>query len=212
MKTFFPLLRLIRRRRPAAGWRGDAGTERTEMHMRKKMLLMLLAGVLCLSLAGCGQGGALPEEEDSPQTREPTEEADSPTEETDGSADGEDSPEEEAPQYTDNFSVDAAAVADFAEQIQAAMANRDLEALADLAAYPLYVGFAEGGESVESREDFLALGAERIFSEEMLSEIAGADTEGLEASMAGFSLTTNGRPNVIFGASGGRLAIVGMNY
>ena len=182
------------------------------MHMRKKMLLMLLAGVLCLSLAGCGQGGALPEEEDSPQTREPTEEADSPTEETDGSADGEDSPEEEAPQYTDNFSVDAAAVADFAEQIQAAMANRDLEALADLAAYPLYVGFAEGGESVESREDFLALGAERIFSEEMLSEIAGADTEGLEASMAGFSLTTNGRPNVIFGASGGRLAIVGMNY
>ena len=108
--------------------------------------------------------------------------------------------------------MDAAAVADFAEQIQAAMANRDLEALADLAAYPLYVGFAEGGESVESREDFLALGAERIFSEEMLSEIAGADTEGLEASMAGFSLTTNGRPNVIFGASGGRLAIVGMNY
>ena len=86
------------------------------------------------------------------------------------------------------------------------------EALADLASYPLYVGFADGGQSVESREDFIALGADRIFTEELLSEIAGADTEGLEASMAGFSLSTSGRPNVVFGVAGGRLAIVGMNY
>ena len=92
------------------------------------------------------------------------------------------------------------------------MADKDLEALADLTAYPLYVGFADGGQSVESRDEFIALGADRIFTEELLSEIAGADTEGLEASMAGFSLSASGRPNVIFGVADGRLAIVGMNY
>ena len=173
--------------------------------MQKKLLLMILAGVLCLSLAGCGQSGETPSEEDPVQTQEPAEE-------TPGDTAEEEVPEEEAPVYTDNFSVDAAAVTAFAEQVQTAVAGKDLEALADLASYPLYVGFADGGQSVESREDFIALGADRIFTEELLSEIAGADTEGLEASMAGFSLSTSGRPNVVFGVAGGRLAIVGMNY
>ena len=186
--------------------------------MQKKLLLMLLTGVLCLLLAGCGQSGDTPAEaEDPAQTQEP---AELPAEElAEGSAEetgelpaGEEAPDAEAPQYTDNFSVDAAAVTDFAKQIQAAVAGKDLEALADLASYPLYVGFADGGQSVESREDFLALGADKIFTEELLSEIAGADTEGLEASMAGFSLSVSGRPNVIFGVADGRLAIVGMNY
>ena len=98
------------------------------------------------------------------------------------------------------------------EEMDAALAAVREETLADLAAYPLYVGFADGGQSVESREDFAALGADRIFTEALLSEIAGADTEGLEASMAGFSLSASGRPNVIFGVVDGRLAIVGMNY
>ena len=44
------------------------------------------------------------------------------------------------------------------------MADKDLEALADLAAYPLYVGFADGGQSVESRDEFIALGADWIFT------------------------------------------------
>lgn len=192
--------------------------------MRKKLLLMILAGVLCLSLAGCGRSGETqPEEDGTVQTQEPAElpaeepatepseePAEEPAEGAGGTPAGGETPE--TPQYTDNFSVDAAAVTDFAKQIQAAVADKDLEALADLASYPLYVGFADGGQSVESREDFVALGADRIFTEELLSGIAGADTEGLEASMAGFSLSASGRPNVIFGVVDGRLAIVGMNY
>ena len=175
---------------------------------------MVLTGLLCLSLAGCGQSGSTPPEEDSSaQTEQP---AELPAEETTGEEDAGQAPEggadTEAPQYTDNFSVDTEAVTAFAEQIQAAVAEKDLEALADLAAYPLYVGFADGGQSVESRDEFIALGADQIFTEELLSEIAGADTEGLEASMAGFSLSASGRPNVIFGVADGRLAIVGMNY
>ena len=177
--------------------------------MQKKLLLMILAGVLCLSLVGCGRSGdTQPEEEDTVQTQEP---AELPAEEPGDPAASEETPDAETPTYTDNFSVDAAAVRDFAKQIQTVVADKDLEALADLASYPLYVGFADGGQSVESREDFLALGADQIFTDALLSEIAGADTEGLEASMAGFSLSTSGRPNVIFGVVGGRLAIVGMN-
>ena len=181
--------------------------------MQRKLVLMIVAGILCLTLAGCGQSvDTQPEEEDPVQSQQPVDEsseADSSEEETQGPADPE---APETTQYTDNFSVDEAAVAAFAEQIQTAVADKDLEALADLAAYPLYVGFADGGQSVESRDEFIALGADRIFTEELLSEIAGADTEGLEASMAGFSLSASGRPNVIFGVADGRLAIVGMNY
>ena len=92
------------------------------------------------------------------------------------------------------------------------MADKDLEALADLASYPLYIGFSDGGQSVESREDLIALGADRIFTEELLSEIAGADPAGLAPSKAGFALSTSGRPNVVFSVVDGRLAIVGMNY
>lgn len=76
--------------------------------------------------------------------------------------------------------------------------KRIWEALADLASYPLYIGFSDGGESVESREDLIALEADRIFSEELVSEIAGADPGGLAPSKAGFALSASGRPNVVF--------------
>ena len=103
-----------------------------------------MAGILCLTLAGCGQSGDTQPEEDPVQSQQPVDEsseADSSEEETQGPADPE---APETAQYTDNFSVDEAAVAAFAEQIQTAVADKDLEALADLAAYPLYVGFADG--------------------------------------------------------------------
>lgn len=187
--------------------------------MQRKLLLTIVAGLLCLALAGCGQAeNTPPAAEDPAQSQEPAElPAEEPAEESgEAPADTETpdtgTPEAETPAYTDNFAVDAAAVTDFAKQIQTAVADQDLEALADLASYPLYVGTSDGGQSVESREDFIALGADQIFTEELLTEIAGADTEGLEASMAGFSLSASGRPNVIFGVADGRLAIVGMNY
>ena len=165
--------------------------------MQKKLIFLALTGLLCLSLAGCGQSGSTsPEGGSSPQAEQPEE-------------DGADT---EAPQYTDNFSIDTEAVTAFAEQIQAAVAEKDLEALADLASYPLYIGFSDGGESVESREDLIALEADRIFSEELVSEIAGADPGGLAPSKAGFALSASGRPNVVFSVVDGRLAIVGINY
>ncbi len=199
--------------------------------MRAHIGLTLLAALLCLLLAGCGQSGGAAEPEDTTPT-ESTEGGAPSSEQTPEGEEGtvpagdtesseaedpsvaapEDGAEADAPQYTDNFDVDDAAVTAFAEEIKGAVADKDVEALADLVAFPIYLGSTDGGESVETREEFVALGADRIFTEELMSEIAEADTEGLSPSMAGFSLSKSGRPNIIFGVSEGRLAVVGINY
>lgn len=93
--------------------------------MQKKLIFLALTGLLCLSLAGCGQSGSTsPEGGSSPCRRS------QPAEETAGEDGGrtpeEDGADTEAPQYTDNFSIDTEAVTAFAEQIQAAVAEKDL--------------------------------------------------------------------------------------
>ena len=97
--------------------------------MQKKLIFLALTGLLCLSLAGCGQSGSTsPEGGSSPQAEQPAEET---AGEDGGRTPEEDGTDTEAPQYTDNFSIDTEAVTAFAEQIQAAVAEKNLEALAD---------------------------------------------------------------------------------
>lgn len=112
--------------------------------------------------------------------------------------------------YEDNFAVESSAAKAFAEKIKAAVASKDIEALADLTAFPIYVGIAEGG--VETREEFIALGAEKVFTPELIAAIEGADISNLSPSMAGFSISKDGKPNIIFGVVEGNLAIRGINY
>lgn len=177
--------------------------------MNRRFGLMLLAAALCLMLAGCGQSSQPSSQEppvQSGQTDPAGEEApeEAPQEDAAG--------EEDAPAYTDNFDVDAEAAADFARKIQEVVADQDLEALADLMMFPNYVGFTEDPAFVNTREEFTALGADRIFTQEMCDQIAAAETEDLQPSEAGFVLSADGRPNIIFGVYEGHLAIVGMNY
>lgn len=176
----------------------------------RKIGLLLVVGLLCLSLTACGKSGYTAgrgTESDLPETNETAESPDR----------GEDfaemsEPDTETSSYEDNFSVDAAEVTAFAQKIQSVTAEQDLTGLADLIAYPVYVGFPEGGESVESKEEFVALGAERIFTEELLQEIQDAEPEGLSPSMAGFSLSASGKPNIVFGVTEGKLAVLAINY
>lgn len=183
--------------------------------MRKIANLLLLTAALCLLLSGCGQSNPPSEAPSTPPEEEETVQTPLP-EETDDASVSEDTPQNgentEEVTYEDNFSVDAAAAQAFAEEIQSALADQDLQRLADLAAYPLYVGFSDGGEFVASQEDFVALGSERIFDDDLLTEIADADPSDLPPSKAGFVLSTTGKPNVVFSVSGGHLAIVGINY
>lgn len=113
----------------------------------------------------------------------------------------------------DNFDVDSAEAAEFAGKIKKAVSEQDLETLADLAAYPLYIGFTSGSQSVESKEDFLSLGKEKIFTEGLMTSIAQADETNLSPSRAGFILTEeSGAENIVFGLRDGKLAISGINY
>lgn len=112
--------------------------------------------------------------------------------------------------YEDNFAVESSVAAEFAEKIKAAVANKDMEALADLTAFPVYVGIAEHG--VNTREEFIALGADTVFTTGLIESVEGADTSNLSPSMAGFSISKDGKSNIIFGVVEGKLAISGINY
>ena len=83
--------------------------------MQKKLIFLALTGLLCLSLAGCGQSGSTsPEGGSSPQAEQPAEET---AGEDGGRTPEEDGTDTEAPQYTDNFSIDTEAVTAFAESL-----------------------------------------------------------------------------------------------
>lgn len=113
--------------------------------------------------------------------------------------------------YEDNFAVDSAAAAEFGQKVQDAVAQKDLEQLADLTAFPLYVGL-NGGTSVNSREEFLDLGADQVFTQGLMDSVAAADLEQLSPSMAGFVLSDGGKANIIFSVRDGKLAVSGINY
>ena len=114
--------------------------------------------------------------------------------------------------YEDNFAVDSEAAAAFGTRVKDAVAAQDMEALADLTAYPVYVGFTDGSVSAASREEFVALGAERIFTPELVESVGNADMNSLSPSMPGFVLSTDDGPNIIFSVVNGSLAIQGINY
>ena len=89
--------------------------------------------------------------------------------------------------------------------------DKDLEELAALTAFPVYVGLPDVGV-VETKEDFLNLGAETVFTEELLKSIEMADIEDFQPSMAGFSISDGKTANINFGVVDGILAINGINY
>lgn len=115
-------------------------------------------------------------------------------------------------QYEDNFAVDSEAAAAFGRRVKEAVAEQNLNALAELASYPLYVGFEDGSVTVESAEELIALGAEKIFTEEMKESVGNADETDLSPSMAGFILQTGEGSVIVFGVVNGKLAVQGINY
>ena len=113
----------------------------------------------------------------------------------------------------DNFEVNTEDAEAFALSVKEIVVAKDMEKLAELLAFPLYVGFEDGGVSVSDKEEFLALGAEKIFTEELLDAVAQTDEKALSPSRAGFVMSKeSGGPNVVFGLRDGALAISGINY
>lgn len=190
--------------------------------MKNKMICALLTTVMVLSFAACGsQGNEAAASAESTvtsesQTTESSTEAStaesSATEAAAGTTTEASADAADGTSYADNFAVPTEDAVAFAEKIQAAVADEDLEALADLANYPVYVAL-DDGSVIESKEDLIALGADKIFTKEMKDSIANADLSDLSASMAGFTLYSTGdAPNITFNVQNGVLGISGINY
>ena len=182
--------------------------------MRRKGIYAV-ALVLMLALGGCGQKQA--EKDTKVETTEvETTEAETTeveTTEAETTEAEEDSTQNVVSDGEANFSVDSEMVTEFAQKVQLLVASEDLEGLADVTAYPVYIGFAEDGQVIESKEELIALGTDKIFTPELKNMIAGVDVKNLSASMAGFVMSDDsGKPNITFSMTDGALKIVGINY
>ena len=173
-----------------------------------------------MTLTGCGE---------SPQSRQEvqqgipetipeetprdvvTEREDTEAETAEKPAQEERKPTQTSEKYEDNFAVDKEAAKAFAQKVKDAAAEKDLEALAELTAFPVYVGLPDV-DVVETREDFLKLGADEVFTDDLLESIEKADIDDLQPSMAGFSVSDGRTANINFGVVDGVLAINGINY
>lgn len=106
--------------------------------------------------------------------------------------------------------MSATEIKDFAVKVQKTVADKDMEALADICAYPVYVSLSEGeGAEIENKEAFLALDTAKLFTEGMLKEIAETDPATLEQFGAGVIMGNEN--NVIFNSVDGQPAITGIN-
>lgn len=190
---------------------------------------LVLAGILtafCLTACG-GQATSeeiieMPEaaEQEETETAAPEEEeaavsgetAETPAEQESDAEDSAPAEEGQTSGGLDNFDVGQEEVEAFAEKIKEAVAAQDLEALADLTSFPVYVGVSENGV-VETREDFLALGADTVITPELQEAVEGTDVTALSASMAGFTMMTEGvSGSITFSMTADGLAITGINY
>ena len=98
----------------------------------------------------------------------------------------------------------------FAGKVQKAVADKDIKALADLCAYPVYVSLSEGeGSEIDNKEAFIALDTAKLFTESMLKEIAETDPATLEQFGAGVIMGHEN--NIIFNNVDGQPSITGIN-
>lgn len=195
--------------------------------MKVKQIAILLA-LTTMMIAGCGSNTKNADSQTEVSTStETTDEASSDetdTEETDSNS-GETANEETDSQqeaadpgdgnYEDNFAVSHEAAVDFAEKIKSAVAAKDQEALADLVNYPVYIGFKDEGQTVDTKEYFMKLDASELFTDDLLNAVANADEseDVLSPSMAGFNLYSNdASASLTFSVQDGKLGVTGINY
>lgn len=195
--------------------------------MKAKQIAILLA-LTTMMIAGCGSNtknaDSQTEVSTSTETADETSSDEIDTEETDSNSgetanEATDSQQEAADpgdgNYEDNFAVSHEAAVDFAEKIKSAVAAKDQEALADLVNYPVYIGFKDEGQTVDTKEDFMKLDASELFTDDLLNAVANADEseDVLSPSMAGFNLYSNdASASLTFSVQDGKLGVTGINY
>ena len=151
-----------------------------------------------------GSGTTAAEGESGSVAGEESKAAGDTTEETVNTGDEADDVSEQAEDLT------AEEIKTFAGKVQKAVADKDIKALADLCAYPVYVSLSEGEDSeIDNKEAFIALDTAKLFTESMLKEIAETDPATLEQFGAGVIMGNEN--NIIFNNVDGQPSITGIN-
>lgn len=186
----------------------------------KKLNLIIISILLTLTLAACGSPSGPSAPEAAPSGASPTPEqipaAETPAPDSDiadaGPADttpAASSPDGEFsnPSLTDSQK-------EFCEKIIAAVKSKDLQALSDLCNYPLYVDLGEEGQVVETKEAFLALDPEKLFTDAMVASVTGCDLDTVTVPLSGITLCTDyDQPSITSSYNeAGELGISGINF
>ena len=185
--------------------------------MKKKWIVLGTAMMMAAAITACGTKDTTATTvavETMAETKADTSAAESQaaSEETGANAAGETySTGDEADDVSEQAAdMSADEIKDFAVKVQKAVADKDMEALADICAYPVYVSLSEGeGAEIDNKEAFLALDTAKLFTEGMLKEIAETDPATLEQFGAGVIMGNEN--NVIFNSVDGQPAITGIN-
>ena len=98
-------------------------------------------------------------------------------------------------------------------QIKTAVADRNMEELAQYVAYPCYVGIPDV-IAVRSEEEFETLDVDQVLTEELVDVIENTDIDSLELYDAGYVVSgESGKPNITIGTGeDGKVGITGFNY
>ena len=167
--------------------------------------------MVCVTLTGALLMGCGANRQDAPQETKQTIAAETMVETTEATSEATEETAQETTRYEDNFAVDSQAAKEFAQKVQNVTVKKDLEGLAELISFPVYVGLP-GVSVVETKEAFLRLGADNVFTEELVKSVETADIENFQPSKAGFSISNGGTENINFGVVNGVLVITGINY
>lgn len=180
--------------------------------MKKKLLVTGLMVATMMTVSACGSKNTTAE---TTAATEITTVAETTTEEA--------TTEELSEEVTDGESLEAAdgesqasasltvdQIAEFSQEVQEAVAAKDMEWLADLCDYPVVVSLNSGESSeIEDHDAFVALGVENVFTDEFLAEIAAVNIEELEQAEAGVIMGEES--SIIFNNVDGGPAITGLN-
>ena len=140
--------------------------------------------------------------EDTTKANEDAEESKEETEDTSKT-------EETTKELTKEEAEKAEVIRSFAEEVQITVGEKDMDALADLSEFPLTVKLADGTEQkIQDKDEFLALGEEAIFSEELMDAIAVIVPEEVEESEDGMQMGEI--PGIVFDYVEGAPAITGI--
>ena len=101
----------------------------------------------------------------------------------------------------------------FARSLQSIIANKNMNDLAELLVYPSYIGI-DDGIVVNNRTEFMALDADKVFTDALIEAVKTADVSSNELTKAGFIVgDPSGKPAVTFGLDKeGSIGITAINY